>query len=192
MDQCRLTVMEQTDDILTDDYGFNPFDRPVGLRDWVNKRVNRQFPGGWTKQEPINGINISSLQEDDGIPIRTYRAKFHVAESAENMLDFVLTGRRYWDLDLIEWRKIADVDSQSDIIHYVSQSMSPHPHRDYCLFRSWSKTPTGKCYIYITSTKHEKVNYSKLISKRIFTKTIFGIKFFDIQPSKMKLTSLKV
>ena len=169
MDQCRLTVMEQTDDILTDDYGFNPFDRPVGLRDWVNKRVNRQFPGGWVKQEPINGISISSLQEDDGIPIRTYRAKFNVAETAENMLDFILTGRRYWDLDLIEWRKIADVDAQSDIIHYVSQSMSPHPHRDYCLFRSWSKTPTGKCYLYITSTKHEKVIF-------LFVRKVGGLK----------------
>ena len=57
----------------------------------------------------------------------------------------------------IEWRKICEINENSDIIHYVSQSMSPHPHRDYCLFRSWEKFEDGKCHLFITSTKHEKV-----------------------------------
>ena len=167
IDQCRLTVMEQADDCLADEFGFNPLDSPPTLRAFVAKKIAKhtyvhQSQNEWEKHESIvPGINITSRDEEDGIPIRSYRAKFQCAESPEAMLDFVLTGRRYWDLDLIEWRKIVDLDEKSDVIHYVSQSMSPHPHRDYCLYRAWRKQPNGICHLYITSTRHEKV---KLIS----------------------------
>ena len=160
MDQCRLTVMEQMDDILSEDFGFNPLEYPSAIDAYVKKKVARSANLHWMKHSDIpgiNGITISSVQEDDGIPIKTYKAKFNVKESAENMLEFVLTGRQYWDLDLIEWRKIVEIDENSDIIHFVSQAMSPHPHRDYCLFRSWQKHEDGKCHLFITSTKHEKV-----------------------------------
>ena len=170
IDQCRLAVMEQADDCLADEFGFNPLDSPTTLRAFVAKKIakhsyiqnNQTIENKWEKHEQIvPGIQISSRNEEDGIPIRSYRAKFQCSESPEAMLDFVLTGRRYWDLDLIDWRKIADIDDKSDIIHYVSQSMSPHPHRDYCLYRAWRKLANGTCHLYITSTRHEKVTFSK-------------------------------
>jgi len=161
MDQCRLTVMEQTEDILRNDFGLSPFEFPGGLNAYVHRRMMRPTNFQWIKHEvPFPGVQISSYQEDDGIPIRTYRSKFNVPETTENMLEFILTGRQYWDLDLIEWRKICEINENSDIIHYVSQSMSPHPHRDYCLFRSWEKFDDGKCHLFITSTRHEKVTIS--------------------------------
>ena len=69
-----------------------------------------------------------------------------------------MTYFRYWDLDLIEWRKICEVDCCSDVVQYVSASMSPHPHRDYCLFRSWRELPGGRCALYIVSTRHQHVS----------------------------------
>lgn len=166
MTQCRLTVMEQTEDILFSEFGYNPLDNLPALSEHVDRKLARDYMHNWVKDanSPIaNNIHTSLRCEDDGIPLKLFRTKFSVSCAPSDVLNFILNGRRYWDLDLIEFRKIVDVDETSDIIQYVSASMSPHPHRDYCLYRAWRYHKNGKCALYTTSTRHQQVKHFTLI-----------------------------
>lgn len=156
--QCRLAVMDQNQDQLASRFGFNPLENPSALNEHVNRQLQKEHLGPWNKILDVPSfLSLSSMSHDDEIPLKTFRSKFTVAVTSKEALNFILSGRRFWDLDLVEMRKIMDVDEQSDIVQFVSESMSPHPHRDYCLYRSWRENFSGKCSLYITSTTHPKV-----------------------------------
>ena len=156
--QCRLAVMDQNQDQLASRFGFNPLENPSALNEHVNRQLQKEHFGPWNKILDVPSfLSLSSMSHDDEIPLKTFRSKFTVAVTSKEALNFILSGRRFWDLDLVEMRKIMDVDEQSDIVQFVSESMSPHPHRDYCLYRSWRENFSGKCSLYITSTTHPKV-----------------------------------
>ena len=157
--QCRLAVMDQNQDQLANRFGFNPLENRTALNEHVNRQLQKEHMGPWTKIPDVpTFLSLSAMSHDDDVPLKTFRSKFTVATAPKEALNFILSGRRFWDLDLVEMRKIVDVDEQSDIVQFVSESMSPHPHRDYCLYRSWRENHnTGKCSLYITSTTHPKV-----------------------------------
>jgi hypothetical protein len=162
MSQCKLAVMEQTEDILFSDFGYCPLENRVALAEHVDRKLAKDFSQNWLKHDPLNNVQISYRCEDDGIPLKTFRTKFTVNSSPASILHFILNGRIYWDPDLIEFRKIVDLDETSDIVQYVSASMSPHPHRDYCVYRSWRHYAKGKVALYQTSTRHQQVNFLKI------------------------------
>lgn len=72
----------------------------------------------------------------------------------------ILHERSQWDPDLLEMRNIDNLDDTSDMTQYVTGSMSPHPHRDYVVYRAWRYRPSGKCELFVTSTRHSKVRAS--------------------------------
>lgn len=43
--------------------------------------------------------------------------------------------RHLWDEDLVKWRVVEKLDSQTEVFHYVLNSMAPHPQREFCELR---------------------------------------------------------
>ena len=72
----------------------------------------------WIKCDPsnINGCAVYYQKSDDIYPLRYWRGKVELPKSLPiDVLNFVLNARRIWDLDLIEFSKIAEIDQETEI-----------------------------------------------------------------------------
>ena len=43
--------------------------------------------------------------------------------------------RHLWDKDIVSSRKVATIDSQTEVFQYVTSSMPPLSSRDHCVLR---------------------------------------------------------
>jgi len=90
------------------------------------------------------------------MPLKLFRCRMAIQGCPKDILSAILHERSQWDPDLLEMRNIDNLDETSDMTQYVTGSMSPHPHRDYVVYRAWRYRPNGKCELFVTSTRHSK------------------------------------
>ena len=92
----------------------------------------------WIKcdQSNINGCAVYWQKSDDIYPLRYWKGKIEIPKTSPmDIMNFILSGRRMWDLDLIEFHKIAEIDEETEINQFTLASMSPHPSREYLILR---------------------------------------------------------
>lgn len=158
MAQCRLAVMEQPEDLLVSEFGVNPTHKQ--LTEFVDRKLAVDFhSSSWSKYQlntNCNSVSVHTRKCDDDLPLKLFRCRMTIQGCPQEVLNAVLQGRNQWDPDLLEMRNIQQLDDTSDITQYVTGSMSPHPHRDYTVYRAWRYRPTGKCELFQTSTRHPK------------------------------------
>jgi hypothetical protein len=100
----------------------------------------------------MNGVGLYWKKSDDIYPLRYWKGKVEITKSSPiDVMNYVLTGRRIWDMDLIENIKIAEIDEQTEINQYTVASMSPHPSREYLKIRYCHQSVFMKNYLRIAT-----------------------------------------
>ncbi|RMC22109.1 hypothetical protein DUI87_02982 [Hirundo rustica rustica] len=78
------------------------------------------------------------FQVGDGHPLRLWKVSTDVEAPPAMMRHRVLRERHLWDEDLLQSRVVEALDKDMEVYHYVTDSMAPHPHRDYMVLRGQS------------------------------------------------------
>ncbi|XP_038604414.1 stAR-related lipid transfer protein 8 [Tachyglossus aculeatus] len=108
---------------------------------------------GWINVPGPRNTQLASKKVRDGAaPRRAWKASSSVRASPGAVLQRVLRERALWDEDLLRERVLAVPGPDTDLYHYVTGSMAPHPHRDFLVLRRWrSDLPRGGCLLVSTS-----------------------------------------
>lgn len=74
-------------------------------------------------------------QVGDGHPLRLWKVSTEVEAPPQMVLHRVLRERHLWDEDLLQGKVIEALDKDTEVYHYVTDSMAPHPRRDFVVLR---------------------------------------------------------
>ncbi|XP_058845508.1 stAR-related lipid transfer protein 13-like isoform X2 [Acipenser ruthenus] len=113
---------------------------------------------GWITTPGPESTELSYKKVGDGHPIRLWKVSTEIEAPPLTVLHRVLRERHLWDDDLLHGRVIEALDKNTEIYHYVTDSMAPHPRRDFIVLRKWhSDLPKGACVLVCASVEHDKV-----------------------------------
>ena len=70
-----------------------------------------------------------------GHPIRLWRVSTEIEASPQTVLQRVLRERHLWDDDLLHSRVVEELGNNTEVYHYVTDSMAPLPRRDFVVLR---------------------------------------------------------
>ncbi|KAL7834228.1 hypothetical protein SRHO_G00284750 [Serrasalmus rhombeus] len=74
------------------------------------------------------------------------------------VLQRVLRERHLWDEDLLHSRVIESLENNTEVFHYITDSMAPHPRRDFVVLRRWcTDALRGVCILVSSSVDHDNV-----------------------------------
>ncbi|XP_036379613.1 LOW QUALITY PROTEIN: stAR-related lipid transfer protein 8 [Megalops cyprinoides] len=119
--------------------------------------ANREKQGLAQCASPEN-TELSYKKVGDGHPIRLWKVTAEVEALPSTVLHRILRERHLWDDDLLHSRVIESLESNTEVYHYVTDSMAPHPRRDFVVLRRWSSDlPRGACVLVSSSVEHDKV-----------------------------------
>ncbi|XP_050998528.1 stAR-related lipid transfer protein 8 isoform X2 [Acomys russatus] len=97
------------------------------------------------------------FQAPDGHPLRMWKASTEVAAPPAVVLHRVLRERALWDEDLLRAQVLEALMPGVELYHYVTDSMAPHPCRDFVVLRMWrSDLPRGGCLLVSQSLDPEQ------------------------------------
>lgn len=74
-------------------------------------------------------------QAPDGHPLRVWKVSTEVAAPPAVVLHRVLRERALWDEDLLRAQVLEALMPGVELYHYVTDSMAPHPCRDFVVLR---------------------------------------------------------
>lgn len=172
MTQCRLSVMQQTEDVVATEMGYQMSDVEASefqrdYNSYVDKqvaqlvreeqRIASNKTSGWNHVASEPATELSYKKLNDGNPLRLWRCKVEIeGVTPEQVLKRLRDERHIWDEDLIESRVVAQLDGRSECYQCVRAQMRPHPSRDYCVLRSWRSnvSPRNFTVMVETSTEH--------------------------------------
>ena len=81
----------------------------------------------------MKGFELEKLQE------KLLQLVFILINKWNNQIDdFIIlfnSHRHLWDEDLLKWRVVERLGNQCDVMHYIFNTMAPHPNREYCVLR---------------------------------------------------------
>ena len=83
----------------------------------------------------LNMQSIGTWQVGDGHPIRLWRVSAEMEAPPGVVLQRVLRERHLWDEDLLHSRVIESLENNTEVFHYITDSMAPHPRRDFVVLR---------------------------------------------------------
>uniref|UniRef100_A0A6I8NYW8 StAR related lipid transfer domain containing 8 n=1 Tax=Ornithorhynchus anatinus TaxID=9258 RepID=A0A6I8NYW8_ORNAN len=107
---------------------------------------------GWINVPGPRNTQLASKKVRDGAaPRRVWKASSSVRAGPGAVLQRVLRERQLWDEDLLRERVLGVLGPDTDLYHYVTGSMAPHPHRDFLVLRWRSDLPRGGCLLVSTS-----------------------------------------
>ncbi|NXU47192.1 STA13 protein, partial [Turnix velox] len=121
------------------------------------KESSEKFKGWLSTPGPLN-TELSCKKVGDGHPLRLWKVTTDIEAPPATVLHRVLRERRLWDEDLLQGKVVESLDKNMEVYHYVTDSMAPHPHRDYVVLRRWyTDLPRGACLLISISVEHDKV-----------------------------------
>ncbi|XP_072920703.1 rho GTPase-activating protein 7 isoform X1 [Hemitrygon akajei] len=162
MSQCRNSYMEQdlqpvSLEQLGQTSNGEASDYRAHLQNHMHsllKEAKDKFKG-WVNCSTSESAELAYKKACDGPPLKLWKASVEVPVAPEDVLWRILRDRHLWDDDLLSSKVIENLNSQTDIYHYVQSSMAPHPTRDYVLIRTWkTNLPRGSCALVATSVEH--------------------------------------
>ncbi|CAH1267753.1 DLC1 [Branchiostoma lanceolatum] len=162
MMQCRFTYMEQGDPVALDQLGRKKFDESSDWHNYIENCIqgllkeSRDKFKGWVSVSCPNDVELTYKKVGDGHPLRLWKCAVEVEAPPVELLNRVLRERHLWDEDLMKWRVVEKLDRQTEVFQYVTNSMAPHPSRDFCTLRSWrTDLPHDTCVLVETSVQHQ-------------------------------------
>ncbi|XP_073412204.1 stAR-related lipid transfer protein 8 isoform X1 [Dendrobates tinctorius] len=110
---------------------------------------------GWISMSGPENTELSCKKVGDGNPLRLWKVSAEVEAPPSSLLHRVLRERHLWDDDLLQGRVVESLDQNTDLFHYVTDSMAPHPRRQFLVLRKWrTDLPRGGCVLVSTSLDH--------------------------------------
>jgi len=82
-----------------------------------------------------HSLIIGCLQVGDGQPMRLWRVSVEIEAPPAVVLQRVLRERHLWDEDLLHSRVIETLENNTEVFHYITDSMAPHPRRNFIVLR---------------------------------------------------------
>ncbi len=79
------------------------------------------------------------ILEDDDYHLRLWRLSVEIDAPAKEILNKILKSRSQWDDDLVDFKVVETLNSQTDIVQYAMHLMPPQPTRDFCELRCWKE-----------------------------------------------------
>ncbi|XP_014430146.2 stAR-related lipid transfer protein 8 isoform X1 [Pelodiscus sinensis] len=121
------------------------------------KESSERFKGWLSTPGPLN-TELSCKKVGDGHPLRLWKVSTEMEAPPSMVLQRVLRERHLWDEDLLQGKVIEALDKNMEVYHYVTDSMAPHPRRDFVVLRKWrTDLPRGACLLVSMSLEHEKL-----------------------------------
>ncbi|XP_008842592.1 stAR-related lipid transfer protein 8 isoform X2 [Nannospalax galili] len=113
---------------------------------------------GWTSVPGPQHTELACRKAPDGHPLRMWKASTEVAAPPAVVLHRVLRERVLWDEDLLRAQVLEALMPGVELYHYVTDSMAPHPCRDFVVLRMWrSDLPRGGCLLVSQSLDPEQL-----------------------------------
>ena len=123
-------------------------------------------PPGWVHYDSTDGVDVSYLKINDGVPLRLWRGVIEIAASCDTVLNklwdqrykknttaktaifaryisschlfffwFCFSSSYIWD-GRVDLKKVVEkIDSQTEVVQYISPAIPPLTNRDHCLLR---------------------------------------------------------
>ncbi|XP_005279592.2 stAR-related lipid transfer protein 8 isoform X2 [Chrysemys picta bellii] len=121
------------------------------------KESSEKFKGWLSTAGPQN-TELSCKKVGDGHPLRLWKVSTEMEAPPYTVLQRVLRERHLWDEDLLQGEVIQALDENMEVYHYVTDSMAPHPRRDFIVLRKWrTDLPRGAYLLVSMSLEHEKL-----------------------------------
>lgn len=67
--------------------------------------------------------------------MRLWRVSVEIEAPPAVVLQRVLRERHLWDEDLLHSRVIETLENNTEVFHYITDSMAPHPRRNFIVLR---------------------------------------------------------
>ncbi|XP_075040631.1 stAR-related lipid transfer protein 8 isoform X2 [Mixophyes fleayi] len=123
------------------------------IQDFLQESSER-FKGWITMPGPEN-TELSCKKVGDGNPLRLWKVSTEVEAPPSSLLHRVLRERHLWDEDLLQSKVVETLEQNTELFHYVTDSMAPHPRRQFLVLRKWRMDlPRGGCVLVSTSIDH--------------------------------------
>uniref|UniRef100_H3B067 StAR related lipid transfer domain containing 8 n=2 Tax=Latimeria chalumnae TaxID=7897 RepID=H3B067_LATCH len=120
------------------------------------KEASERFKG-WVSASGPKNMELSYKKVGDGHPIRLWKVSTEVEAPPFAVLQRVLRERHLWDEDLLLDKVVEALEKNTEIYHYITDSMAPHPRRDFVVIRKWCmELPKGACVLVSASVEYEK------------------------------------
>lgn len=113
---------------------------------------------GWLSVAGPQNTELACKKVGDGHPLRLWKVSTEIEAPPVTVLHRVLRERHLWDDDLLQVKVVETLEKSTEVYHYVTDSMAPHPCRDFVVLRKWqTDLPRGACVLVSMSLEHEKV-----------------------------------
>ncbi|XP_060769178.1 stAR-related lipid transfer protein 8 isoform X2 [Neoarius graeffei] len=113
---------------------------------------------GWHSAAGPPHTELAYKKVGDGHPIRLWRVSVEIEAPPTVVLHRVLRERHLWDEDLLHSRVMENLENNTEVFHYITDSMAPHPRRDFVVLRRWcTDLPRGGCILISSSVDHGNV-----------------------------------
>ncbi|XP_042336469.1 stAR-related lipid transfer protein 8 isoform X1 [Sceloporus undulatus] len=121
------------------------------------KEASERFKS-WLSMPGPQNTEVSCKKVGDGHPLRLWKVSTEVEAPPQAVLQRVLRERHLWDEDLLQGNVIEALDKNTEVYHYVTDSMGPHPRRDFVVLRKWrTDLPRGGSLLVSVSLDHKKL-----------------------------------
>ncbi|KAM5221581.1 stAR-related lipid transfer protein 8 [Ctenodactylus gundi] len=112
---------------------------------------------GWMSVPGPPHTELACRKVQDEHPLRMWKASTEVAAPPAVVLHRVLRERALWDEDLLRAQVLEALMPGVELYHYITDSMAPHPCRDFVVLRMWrSDLPRGGCLLVSQSLDPEQ------------------------------------
>ncbi|XP_072039854.1 rho GTPase-activating protein 7-like [Amphiura filiformis] len=161
MSKCHFSYMDLGEPVTLEELGQKPDTEGGDYRKYMESCIqgvlkeSRERFKGWVACPNIDQVEVAYKKVGDGHPLRLWKCSVEMDAPPADILHRVLKERHLWDEDLLKWRVVEKLGNQCDVMHYVFNTMAPHPNREYCVLRSWrTDLPKGTCVLVSTSIEH--------------------------------------
>ncbi|XP_031427854.1 stAR-related lipid transfer protein 8 isoform X2 [Clupea harengus] len=144
--------------------GVNLQGEPVDYRAYLEDNVQcllreaSEKSKGWHSAPGPEHTELAYKKVGDGHPIRLWRVSAEMEAPPGVVLQRVLRERHLWDEDLLHSRVIESLENNTEVFHYITDSMAPHPRRDFVVLRRWcNDLPRGVCVLVSSSVDHDSI-----------------------------------
>ncbi|XP_067404425.1 stAR-related lipid transfer protein 8 isoform X2 [Emydura macquarii macquarii] len=133
------------------------------------KESSERFKG-WLNTPGPRSTELSCKKVGDGHPLRLWKVSTEMEAPPYTVLQRILRERHLWDEDLLQGKVIEALDENMEVYHYVTDSMAPHPRRDFVVLRKWrTDLPRGACLLVSMSLEHEKLQVEEGVRAVVLT-----------------------
>ncbi|XP_051961316.1 stAR-related lipid transfer protein 8 isoform X2 [Xyrauchen texanus] len=145
--------------------GVNTLGEPVDYRVYLEDNIQcllreaSERSKGWHHAHGPNNTELAYKKVGEGHPLRLWRVSVEIEALPTVVLQRVLRERHLWDEDLLHSRVIETLENNTEVLHYITDSMAPHPRRNFIVLRRWySDLPKGVCVLVSSSVDHDNVH----------------------------------